>query len=92
MQAILPGEVELITEETDQYQSKIVVLPVFLAKGLEFDACFVVDAEETVYSNSKADRHLLYVALTRPLHRLAVYYSGKIADCLKDLQLSLYQT
>ncbi|HZW49389.1 MAG TPA: 3'-5' exonuclease, partial [Bacillota bacterium] len=92
LQAILPGEVELITEETDQYQSKIVVLPVFLAKGLEFDACFVADAEDTVYSNSKADRHLLYVALTRPLHRLAVYYSGKITECLNDLHPSLYQT
>ena len=91
LQALLPGEVELITEETDQYQSKIVVLPVFLAKGLEFDACFVADAENTVYSNSKADRHLLYVALTRPLHRLAVYYSGSIADCLRDLPSSLYQ-
>lgn len=78
----LPGEVEIIENETDTFSSKIVIIPVYLAKGLEFDACIIMDAEAETYWESVSDRHLLYVALTRPLHRLAVYYTGHIAPGL----------
>ena len=73
----------LIESEADVFSNKIVVIPVYLAKGLEFDACIVMDAEQETYNESVADRHLLYVALTRPLHRLAVYHSGELVTALK---------
>ena len=80
---LLPGEAVLIESEADVFSNKIVVIPVYLAKGLEFDACIVMDAEQETYNESVADRHLLYVALTRPLHRLAVYHSGELVTALK---------
>jgi DNA helicase-2/ATP-dependent DNA helicase PcrA len=80
---LMPGEAVIIENESDVFSNKIVVIPVYLAKGLEFDACIVMDAEKDTYNESVADRHLLYVALTRPLHRLAVYHAGEIAVALK---------
>jgi DNA helicase-2/ATP-dependent DNA helicase PcrA len=55
----------------------VIVLPVALAKGLEFDAAVVVDADENTYGPSAFDARLLYVALTRALHALRVIWAGR---------------
>ena len=48
-----------------------VVLPLYVAKGLEFDGVVVMDADETHYG-AAADTDLLYIAATRALHRLCL--------------------
>ncbi|MER5632870.1 HelD family protein [Streptomyces nitrosporeus] len=53
----------------------ITVIPVTLAKGLEFDEVIVARASAQEYS-SAADRSLLYIACTRALHRLTVTHTG----------------
>lgn len=54
-----------------------------LAKGLEFDAVILNNANEEIYSsNSSLDMKLLYVALTRALHELDIVYSGTITKPL----------
>ena len=54
------------------------VLPAHLAKGLEFDAVIVTAVEDTFFIR-ELDAKLLYVAMTRAMHRLAVLYmNGKI--------------
>lgn len=54
-----------------------------LAKGLEFDAVILINANEEIYSsNSSLDMKLLYVALTRALHELDIVYSGTITKPL----------
>jgi DNA helicase-2/ATP-dependent DNA helicase PcrA len=52
------------------YAGGVVVLPVYLAKGLEFDAVVVAGADDTHYSGGEFDGRLLYVAATRALHAL----------------------
>ena len=59
----------------DEFPKGAVVLPVYLAKGLEFDAVILADAGAEQYSLDE-DRNLLYVACTRALHALTVLYSG----------------
>ncbi len=55
-----------------------------LAKGLEFDAVIINNANETIYSSSNTlDMKLLYVAITRALHELDIVYSGEVAKPLK---------
>lgn len=49
-------------------------LSAFRARGLEFDAVCVADAQRFA---SPVGRRLLYIACTRALHRLAVLYRGK---------------
>ena len=58
------------------------ILPVYLAKGLEFDAVIVYEANDKKY-NTKYDKKLLYIACTRALHRLSLFYTGKITRFLK---------
>ena len=55
--------------------AEVVTLTPAEAKGLEFDATVVVDPHGIVESGADGGR-LLYIALTRPIRRLTVVYSG----------------
>ncbi|MBV7272517.1 AAA family ATPase [Clostridiaceae bacterium UIB06] len=52
------------------------IIPAYLAKGLEFDVVIIYDACAEKYKND-FDRRLLYVACTRTLHELSIYYTGE---------------
>ncbi|ASF38624.1 DNA helicase [Halobacillus halophilus] len=56
-------------DETQSQMTDRMVLPVYLAKGLEFDVVFLY-SEGHSYQETTLDVKLLYVAMTRPLHRL----------------------
>ena len=77
-------EVALITDETDTYPGGIVVTSVRLAKGLEFDEAVLLDADGRQYA-TEADRHLLYVALTRAMHGLTILYRDEPSPFLGDV-------
>ena len=65
----------LVTEDTPQIGSGTLILPVYLAKGLEFDAVLAYGTDAGHYSTPD-DRRLLYIACTRALHHLSLYYFG----------------
>lgn len=77
------AEVKAIIKDDDEYISGILVIPSYLAKGLEFDVALIYNAGEAVYS-CEEERLLLYTACTRALHILGIYYSGKISPLLKE--------
>ena len=54
-----------------------VLAPADAVKGLEFDGVIVADAGEREYPARALDSKLLYVCLTRALHRMAVFYEGR---------------
>lgn len=62
------AEVTLITSQSVVYSGGVVVLPKFLAKGMEFDAAFVMT--DGTYERSVVTRHAHYIACTRALHEL----------------------
>ncbi|SHI69668.1 RNA polymerase recycling motor HelD [Lutispora thermophila] len=74
---------KLITGNEKEYDSNIVILPSYLSKGLEFDVVFIADCNDENYGDNEMDIKLLYVAMTRPLHRLNIYYSGKMSPLLQ---------
>lgn len=51
------------------YEGKILLVPSYVSKGLEFDAVFIFSLYEP-YSKEEFDLKLLYVAMTRARHRL----------------------
>lgn len=56
-----------------------------LAKGLEFDAVIINNANENIYSSKNTlDMKLLYVAITRALHKLEIVYSGTLTKPLEN--------
>lgn len=65
-------DVNLANDELE-IESGTLIIPSYMAKGLEFDAVIVFNASETNY-NSAFDKRLLYIACTRALHRLKLYY------------------
>ncbi len=66
----------------DSVLEGILILPVYLAKGLEFDAVIVYEANNSNY-NTEFDKKLLYIACTRALHRLSLFYTGELTKFLK---------
>jgi DNA helicase II / ATP-dependent DNA helicase PcrA len=85
-----PPELHLVTQEQTEYQNALVVLPVYLAKGLEFDSVLIPEAGESSYG-SEEERKLFYTACTRAMNRLFVYYSGNINRFIADIDKALYQ-
>jgi DNA helicase-2/ATP-dependent DNA helicase PcrA len=74
----------LISGRESEYQSGLVVVPSYLVKGLEFDAVFIANANKDTYQPIELDIKLLYVALTRPLHKLFIYYTGELTPLLRS--------
>ncbi len=72
----------LVTEDTPNVGSGTMILPIYLAKGLEFDAVLVYSADAGSFSSSD-DRRLLYIACTRALHHLSLYYAGEKSPLIK---------
>ncbi len=70
-------DINVITGNEKEYKSGIVIVPSYLSKGLEFDVVIISNANTENYTDSPLDIKLLYVAMTRPLHKLCIYYVGK---------------
>lgn len=68
--------IQLLEEKEDMKKGSIVILPSHLSKGLEFDAVLIVSLEEP-YSEQEIDIKLLYVAMTRPMHKLYLYSNSE---------------
>ncbi len=75
----------LITAGQSDYGGGISVLPVYLSKGLEFDAVLIMDADSAHYANTAHDAKLLYVGCTRALHSLSLMYSGEPSPLIRHL-------
>lgn len=84
--AKLGVEGHLITADDSAYHGGISVLPVALSKGLEFDGVIVADASDAVYPYTQLHCRLLYVACTRPLHRLSLFYTQAPSKLLEQPQ------
>jgi DNA helicase IV len=61
---------------------RLILVPVTLAKGLEFDQVVVVEPTRIAASEARG-LHRLYVALTRPVSRLTVLHSGPLPEPLR---------
>jgi DNA helicase-2/ATP-dependent DNA helicase PcrA len=68
----LSSAVKLLSGKEEIRSTDINVVPSYIAKGLEFDAVFIVNLDE-MYIADDLDLKLLYVAMTRPLHRLSLF-------------------
>lgn len=64
-------DINLINSSNLNYNSNINILPSYLSKGLEFDSVIIVGKEKFKEENS-LDMKLLYVSMTRALHKLII--------------------
>ena len=73
---------KLVTAKDKVFQTeKIMIIPSYLAKGLEFDVALLFDVTESNYKEN--NKLLLYTACTRALHKLNIYHSGELSKLIK---------
>ena len=78
----------LVTADDDTLAQGDVVIPAYLAKGLEYDAVLIYNANEGVYRD-ESERKLFYTACTRALHRLHLLYTDQLTPFLEGVLPSL---
>lgn len=76
--------VTMFSDEQTDFSQGVTVLSIEYAKGLEFDAVIIADASEKCYPKDDDFAKLLYVAATRALHELSVFYTGELTGLIKD--------
>lgn len=75
-------DIVLINEKTADTAKGTIIVPIYMAKGLEFDAVLVYGTDAVNY-NTTDDKNLLYIACTRALHSLSLYHTGEVSGYLK---------
>ena len=75
-------DIRMVHSESATKLQGLLVLPIYLSKGLEFDAVLICDANQENY-HTEEDQKLLYVACTRALHRLKLFYKGEASRLLR---------
>lgn len=78
-------EAHRIGAQQQQYGGGVSIVPAYLAKGLEFDAVVLIDADAAHYEATPQDAKLLYVGCTRALHELWVLYKGTPSPLIADV-------
>ncbi|MGG3279790.1 RNA polymerase recycling motor HelD [Paenibacillus solani] len=73
----------LITKSTPAFEKGTLVVPAYLAKGVEFDAVIIYNGSEEVY-HRESDRKLFYTACTRAMHKLHIYHIGDKSHFIPD--------
>ncbi|ROR25811.1 DNA helicase-2/ATP-dependent DNA helicase PcrA [Mobilisporobacter senegalensis] len=74
-------DVQLIKDESTADLHGVFIIPVYMSKGLEFDAVLICDTDTTNY-HSEDDKNLLYIGCTRALHRLNLFCKGEASPLL----------
>lgn len=64
-------EINLLLSTTKEFNKKKVIIPSYMAKGLEFDETIIYTTKENKYT--KDEKYLYYVACTRSQHQLIIY-------------------
>lgn len=82
---------KLIGTETSSFEQGTVVIPSYLAKGVEFDGVVLYDASSDVYGR-ESERKLFYTACTRAMHELHLCYTGEPSPFLAGASPDSYET
>ncbi|MFT8312485.1 MAG: RNA polymerase recycling motor HelD [Sporolactobacillus sp.] len=82
-------DVKLITQATYQFDKGFIIIPTYLAKGIEFDAAIIYDASSENYSR-ESERTIFYTACTRAMHELVLLSSGEASPFLDSVPTEHY--
>ena len=74
----------LLTEGDPEYRGGVMILPAGTVKGMEFDCVGICDASEEQFPEDEFLSRILYVMMTRPLHRLCIWHRGKLTPLLRQ--------
>ena len=72
----------LLSETDAEYRGGVMILPASIAKGMEFDCVGICDASAENFPEDEFLCRVLYVMMTRPLHRLCIWHRGELTPML----------
>lgn len=81
----------LIQTENQRLVDGIIVVPSYLAKGLEFDAVIVWNANDQQYAGND-EQQLLYTICSRAMHSLTIISIGQPSHLFDKVDPHLYMT
>lgn len=79
----------LIGKNTTSYDAAALVIPSYLAKGVEFDAVLIFNGSREQYGR-ESERKLFYTACTRAMHELHIYFTGEMSPFIAETSLETY--
>ncbi len=82
--------VQLMVDESKKYRKGLIVIPTYLAKGIEFDAVIIYDASCSKYA-LPFERNLFYTACTRAMHELHLFSVGEKTKFMDSVPADLYE-
>ncbi|NMB18158.1 MAG: UvrD-helicase domain-containing protein [Erysipelothrix sp.] len=72
-------DITLLNNLSKDLNSGVIISPVYLTKGFEYDAVIIANASMDNYNDSIISRKLLYVAVTRALHDVYILYRDNLS-------------
>lgn len=76
--------IKLVKSGSIEFEQGVVVIPAYLAKGIEFDAVIIYNASAQSYGDESL-RRLFYTACTRAMHYLQLYSVGEPSPFLSNV-------
>ncbi|TYC48108.1 ATP-dependent DNA helicase [Weissella muntiaci] len=82
-------DVTVIRTENQRLVPGTIIVPAYLAKGLEFDAVIMWDASAETYHGDD-ERQLVYTIASRAMHQLTIFAVGELSPLLAAVPQDLY--
>ncbi|GKQ42337.1 DNA helicase [Companilactobacillus sp. RD055328] len=83
-------EINLISNQNRSLKPGLLVLPIYLAKGLEFDAVIADNISQENYPDSH-EEDIVYTIFTRAMHDLVVTSVGDVSPIIQKIDSTLYK-
>ncbi|MGG1571684.1 RNA polymerase recycling motor HelD [Fictibacillus sp. NRS-1165] len=77
-------DIELMKKDSSSFKQGALIIPSYLAKGIEFDAVLVFDASNSQYSK-ESERRLFYTVCTRAMHELYLFSCGEVSAFITEV-------
>ncbi|HEY1215657.1 MAG TPA: RNA polymerase recycling motor HelD [Bryobacteraceae bacterium] len=81
----------LITKHSPAFEQGVLVIPSYLAKGVEFDAVLIYDGSRHQYGR-ESERKLFYTACTRAMHWLHIFSLGEPSEFVLSQPSESYES
>jgi len=82
-------EIKLVKKGKSEFEDGLLVIPTYLAKGIEFDAVIILNASKDRYYLER-ERNLFYTSCTRAMHELCLVSIGEVSPFISGVSKDLF--
>lgn len=75
--------IHLLDKDASELPKGVLILPIYLAKGLEFDAVLAADVSAKNLTNTD-EVGMIYTMASRAMHELVLLSNGSVSDAINE--------